>query len=63
MHIKKNVFDNIFNTVMDMKEKTKEKIKVTIDLALYCDYGNMKLINDRFCVTKPKATLTLDKDA
>jgi hypothetical protein len=48
---------------MDMKEKTNDKIKVKIDLALYCDYGNMKLINDRFHVTKPKATLILDNDA
>jgi hypothetical protein len=63
MHIKKNVSDNIFNTVMDMKEKTNDKIKVKIDLALYCDYENMKLINDRFHVTKPKATLILDNDA
>jgi hypothetical protein len=63
MHIKKNVSDNIFNTVMDMKEKTNDKIKVKIDLALYCDYRNMKLINGRFHVTKPKATLILDNDA
>ncbi|XP_072071887.1 uncharacterized protein [Arachis hypogaea] len=32
MHIEKNVFDNIFNTVMDIKEKTKDNAKARIDL-------------------------------
>jgi len=43
MHIKKNVFDNIFNTIMDMKEITKDNMKVITDLALDCDRRNMKL--------------------
>jgi predicted amino acid-binding ACT domain protein len=28
MHIEKNVFENIFNMVMDMKGKTNDNIKV-----------------------------------
>ncbi|KAL0392694.1 UNVERIFIED_CONTAM: hypothetical protein Sradi_2492200 [Sesamum radiatum] len=28
MHIKKNMFDNIFNTVIDIKEKTKDNLNV-----------------------------------
>ena len=36
MHIEKNFFDNIFNTVMDIKEKTKDNDKARKDLAPYC---------------------------
>lgn len=46
MHIKKNVFDNIFNTIMNMKRKIKDNMKVRINLALYCDHKNIKLIHD-----------------
>jgi hypothetical protein len=34
MHIEKNMFENIFNTVMDMKGKTKDNIKARMDIAL-----------------------------
>jgi hypothetical protein len=33
MHIEKNVFENIFNTVIDVKGKTKENIKARLDIA------------------------------
>jgi predicted amino acid-binding ACT domain protein len=36
MHIDKNVFDNVFNTVMDVKGKTKDNIKARRDLEVYC---------------------------
>ncbi|KAI3745705.1 hypothetical protein L6452_08111 [Arctium lappa] len=36
MHIEKNVFENLFNTVMDTT-KTKDNIKARLDVALYCD--------------------------
>ena len=56
MHIEKNVFDNVFNTVMDVKGKTKDNAKARMDLKEYCrrrelelvDRGNGKLL-------KPKA--------
>ena len=32
MHIEKNVFENIFNTVMDMKGKTKDIMKKIRDI-------------------------------
>jgi hypothetical protein len=32
MHIEKNMFENIFNTVMDVKGKTKENIKDGMDI-------------------------------
>jgi hypothetical protein len=34
MHIEKNMFENIFNTVMDVKGKTKDNIKARLDVAL-----------------------------
>ena len=37
MHIEKNVFDNIFNTVMDSKTKSKDNVKARLDIAEYCD--------------------------
>jgi hypothetical protein len=55
IHIKKNMFDNIFNTVMD-------NIKVRMDLALYYDYWNLELLNNELRVIKLKATFVFDKD-
>ena len=46
MHIEKNLFENIFNTVMDVKGKTKENIKARLDIALYCNRKNIKLVYD-----------------
>ncbi|XP_070012997.1 uncharacterized protein [Nicotiana sylvestris] len=36
MHIEKNYFDNLFNTVMDDKNKTKDNPKTRLDLQEYC---------------------------
>ena len=46
MHIEKNVFENIFNTVMDVKGKTKDNIKAKLDIALFCNHKNMELVYD-----------------
>jgi hypothetical protein len=46
MHIEKNVFENIFNTVMDVKRKTKDNIKARLDVALFCNRKNMELVCD-----------------
>jgi len=35
MHIEKNMFENIFNSVMDVKRKTKDNIKAILDVALF----------------------------
>ena len=43
MHIKKNVFENIFNTVMNVKGKTRNNIKARLDLALLYNFKNMEL--------------------
>jgi len=44
MHIEKNVFENIFNTIMDVKGKTEDNIKARLDLALFCSRKNMELV-------------------
>ena len=44
MHIEKNVFENIFNTVMDVKGKTKDNIKAKLDVALFCNRKNMEFV-------------------
>ncbi|KAK6779894.1 hypothetical protein RDI58_022078 [Solanum bulbocastanum] len=36
MHIEKNYFDNLFNTVMDVIGKTKDNVKARLDLPEHC---------------------------
>jgi len=62
MHIEKNVFENIFNTAMDVKRKTKDNIKARLDIALYCNRKNMKLVYDESRVAKPRASVVLEKN-
>jgi len=61
MHIEKNMFENIFNTVMDVKEKTKNNIKARMDIALLCNRKIMELVFDRSRVAKPRASFMLEK--
>ncbi|KAL0325300.1 UNVERIFIED_CONTAM: hypothetical protein Sradi_5099300 [Sesamum radiatum] len=62
MHIEKNVSDNIFNTVIDVKDKTKDNIKTRKDLELYCSRHEMHLFEGaNGKVYKPKASYTLSK--
>jgi hypothetical protein len=35
MHIEKNMFENIFNTVMDLKGKTKDNMKAIMDIFFF----------------------------
>ncbi|XP_015960485.1 uncharacterized protein LOC107484411 [Arachis duranensis] len=59
MHIEKNVFDNIFNTVMDIKEKTKDNAKARMDMSLYCKRKSLELTEQSGGkVIKPKANYT-----
>jgi len=63
MHIEKNVFENIFNTVMDVKGKTKDNIKARLDITLFCNHQNMELVHDGSRVAKPRASFVLEKNA
>ena len=45
MHIEKNAFENIFNTVMDVKGKTKDNINARMDItSFFCHRKNMELV-------------------
>jgi hypothetical protein len=63
MHIENNMFENIFNTIMDMKGKTNDNIKAIIIIHLFCHHKNMELVYDGLRITKPKANFVLDKNA
>ena len=66
------MFENIFNTVINVKGKTntvinvkgktKDNIKARKDITLFCHRKNTKLVNVVSQVTKPKASFTLDKN-
>jgi len=63
MHMEKNVFENIFNMIMDVKRKTKDNIKARMDIALFCHRKNMKLVYVGSRVAKLKVSFALDKNA
>jgi len=62
MHIEKNMFENIFNTVMDVKGKTKDNIKARLDVALFCNRKNMELVCNESRVAKLRASFVLEKN-
>ena len=62
MHVEKNVFDNLFHTIMDVKGKTKDTANAREDLKLICKRPNLELVYDGNKVRKPKATYVLDDD-
>jgi len=63
MHIEKNVFENIFNTIMDVKGKTKDNIKARLDEALFYNCKNMELVCEESRVAKLRASFVLQKNA
>jgi hypothetical protein len=63
MHIEKNVSENIFNTIMDVKGKTKDNIKARLDVALFCNRQNMELVCDKSRVANSRASFVLEKNA
>ncbi|KAG8375382.1 hypothetical protein BUALT_Bualt10G0094200 [Buddleja alternifolia] len=62
MHIEKNMFDNVFNTVMDVKGKTKDNVKARLDLQNICKCRDLELKEMNGKYLKPKANYTLSKD-
>lgn len=63
MHTESNIFQNVFNTVMDIKGKTKDNENARMDIALYCARSTLEsevLGNGK--VVKPKAQYTLNMD-
>ncbi|WVZ20245.1 hypothetical protein V8G54_007567 [Vigna mungo] len=63
MHIEKNFFDNIFNTVMNVSGKTKDNEKARMDIGLYCRRKDLELkSHSNGNIYKPKANYTLSVD-
>ncbi|KAK4386177.1 hypothetical protein Sango_2488300 [Sesamum angolense] len=61
MHIEKNVFDNIFNKVMNIKGKTKDNMNARRDLKIICNRLELELDEHRPNVM-PKAVYTPEKE-
>ncbi|XP_073027690.1 uncharacterized protein [Primulina eburnea] len=59
MHIEKNVFENIFNTILNFPGRTKDNAKSREDLKEFCN--RPELHRDDISNTYPKACYTLDK--
>ncbi|XP_004488345.1 uncharacterized protein [Cicer arietinum] len=60
MHIEKNFFDNVFNTVMNVKNKTKDNEKARMDLAIICQRSDLELVpHNNGKMKKPKANYCL----
>ena len=60
MHIKKNVFHNLFYIVMNVKGKTKDKENASRDFQLLCSRKDLHLIehvNGRIKMAKEKYAL------
>ncbi|KAL9677792.1 hypothetical protein QQ045_015628 [Rhodiola kirilowii] len=61
MHIERNVFENLFHTIMDVKGKIKEDgVKCIKDIELYCRRPELefKTYRGRLVVNKGKYQLT-----
>lgn len=62
MHIEKNVFDNIWNTLMDIPKRTKDNVKARFDLANICNRKELHMQQKSIGRwVKPKACYSLDK--
>ena len=59
MHIEKNVFDNIFNTILNIEGRSKDNVKSQANLQLYCKIN--ELDRDSRTGKYLKACYTLDK--
>ncbi|XP_057774691.1 uncharacterized protein LOC130993686 [Salvia miltiorrhiza] len=60
MHIEKNVFDNVFNTVLNVKGKTKDTEKSREELNTFCKRKELKKVDGTRGY--PKACYTLDRE-
>ncbi|KAL0458231.1 UNVERIFIED_CONTAM: hypothetical protein Slati_0450300 [Sesamum latifolium] len=58
MYIEKNMFDNIFNTVIDIKGKTKDNLNARKDLKIICNRPELK-VDERRPNVMPKAVYAL----
>ena len=62
MHKKNNMFENTFNTVIDIKGKIKDNIKARMNIALFYDHQNIELFNDGYMSQSPNLFLPKKKN-
>ncbi|XP_019246481.1 PREDICTED: uncharacterized protein LOC109226136 [Nicotiana attenuata] len=62
MHIEKKFLDNLFNTIMDVTNKTKDNLKDRMDLKKYCRRSELYLAYFNNKIQKPKASYTFTLD-
>ena len=62
MHIEKNVFDAVFGTLMDLKEKSKDSLKSRHDMHHLCDRPRIAVDPEHRTDTIPKAIYNLKKE-
>ncbi|RDX99680.1 hypothetical protein CR513_17246, partial [Mucuna pruriens] len=60
MHVEKNVFDNIFNKVMNIKGKTKDNVNAREDMEMICKCPTLELKVAKGKYQKTKATYVLN---
>ena len=64
MHIEKNIFDNIFYIIMDIKGKTKDNLKVQADMKNICRHPQLELVEvspEKFLKLKASYILTREQ--
>ena len=59
MHVEKNVFDNIFNTIMNIKDKTKDNVNARLDMTIVCKRPELELLDRNGIIVKPKVIYAL----
>ncbi|XP_049388296.1 uncharacterized protein LOC125852607 [Solanum stenotomum] len=59
MHIEKNFFENVFNTVLDVDGKTKDNPKSREDLKEFCRRPELHVVDGKY----PKAIYTLKEES
>ena len=59
MHVEKNVFDNVFNTIIDIKGKTKDNVNAHLDMTIVYKCLELELLDRNGTIVKPKAIYAL----
>ena len=59
MHVEKNVFDNIFNTIMDIKGKTKDNVNARLDMKILFKRPELELLDRNGTIVKLKVIYVL----
>ena len=63
MHVKKNVFNNFFNTMIYIKGEDKDNFKLRMDLKEYCNQTELEFMevgNGKIYKPKAKFSFTME---